>query len=616
MFTRNKIIIILLLAIAVLASGFADSAEARRSSRSRSYSSRSYSSSHSSYSKSSKSLWGKRSGGGIFGSSQSKAKSSSGYSKKSYSGTSSQKNSAGYSKKSPAKTTSQKSSSGYSKKNYSGTSNQKSSAGYGKKSPANTAAQKSSSGYSKSSKNRNTQNFNRRSSFDTGISNSNSKRTSKSSLAAYKAQNSKFSKPASKPSNSYKKSKIYQEARPRSKAGYDDYYQNRNHYYINHDWRAPSWAYYSRPSFGMWDAMFWWMILDNYNRRDYAYSAYHHANDPGYQEWHREAESLARDNAELRAELNGLDREVAGLSGPRDPGYLPADVPAEVALSADVIAAKNKEKPVLRWATASKLGNYQAFADLVKEFVPNIDVKTVNTAGSMENLRLLLTGAVDAAMVQSDAFDIYLKQFPNKRLFSEQAEIFPEVVQMIVNRKSGIDSVKDIDSDNILYIGPKNSGTSLTWKGFCYQDEKYSRIRTENLSYEEALKRVNSNPNAAMIFVASLNSELIKSADALAARSDNIKLVPVDDWDFNDAKDSNGNTIYHFVDIPEGTYPNLQRGMIWGTNKVETLAVKAILVVRSEWVHKYGAAVMDTLSFGIIQAKPMMLRRINGKELR
>ena len=114
------------------------------------------------------------------------------------------------------------------------------------------------------------------------------------------------------------------------------------------------------PSYGIWDTLFWFMILDRVTDRNHSSMAYHHANDPGYQAWRRDADNLAKDNSELKGKLDALDKQVAAMKGtPVDANYLPKGVPPEVAVAANAIADKPAQKPVIRFATGPKDGNYQ-----------------------------------------------------------------------------------------------------------------------------------------------------------------------------------------------------------------------------------------------------------------
>ncbi len=511
----------------------------------------------------SRSVWGSRSGGGWFG----KSKRSSGYAK------------PGASRSAPQSSQARQSQ-GYSKPKQSG------------------------SGFSKPSR------------YSKAQADSMRKQKAGQSLNAYKSENAKYRKTPPPPPSAtkYKNNPVFNKAKNYGRFDYNTHYGRRDSYYRGMGWRAPSYAYGGFPRFGMWDALFWWMILDNVMTPGYARAAYDHGNDPGYQEWRAEADKLAQDNAELKAKLDELDAKTSDMTGPRDPGYLPPGVPAEVALAGDVLAQKDTERVPLRMATASPTGNYHYFGTLLKKAAKDLDVTLQTTAGSMDNLRLLLEGKVDAALVQSDAFEVFSRLNQGASIVSEQTPLYKEAIQMIANRESGIKSVKDLDPDeNTLYIGPKGSGVGMSWEGFCLEDEHYRKIPTKHASYEEALEIVQKDPNAVMMYVSGLNSGLLRTAEKLAEENGDLRLVTVDDWDFNDARDSHGNRIYTFTDIPSKVYPALQKGFIFG-HDIETLAVDAVFVVRTKWVEKYGAEAMDELSFAVMEAQPEVVKRVSGLE--
>jgi hypothetical protein len=119
-------------------------------------------------------------------------------------------------------------------------------------------------------------------------------------------------------------------------SSYDAYYANRSAYYGGWGWATPPYAYYSRPSFGMWDALFLWFMLDTVSNATHAAWFHNHADDPGYQQWRQEANRLAADNADLRAKLDALDAKQKEMAGqPRDPAYMPADTKPDIALASE-----------------------------------------------------------------------------------------------------------------------------------------------------------------------------------------------------------------------------------------------------------------------------------------
>ncbi|HZS82820.1 MAG TPA: DUF2491 family protein [Stellaceae bacterium] len=137
-------------------------------------------------------------------------------------------------------------------------------------------------------------------------------------------------------------------------SSYGAYYARRDGWFSHLGWGVPPYAYLSRPSFGAWDALWLWWMLDTLSRPGHAAFFYDHADDPAYRDFRAEADRLARDNADLRAQLAKLDAEMAARQGqPRDPNFVPADTPPQVALAADNVvqpaAVATIPNPGLPW---------------------------------------------------------------------------------------------------------------------------------------------------------------------------------------------------------------------------------------------------------------------------
>lgn len=80
--------------------------------------------------------------------------------------------------------------------------------------------------------------------------------------------------------------------------------------------------------FGMWDGIMLWSLLNSISQPGRGGWFYNNQNDPGYRAWRAQAEQAARDNADVRAKLDELDRQMAQMQGqPRTPGA-PPPVPA------------------------------------------------------------------------------------------------------------------------------------------------------------------------------------------------------------------------------------------------------------------------------------------------
>ncbi len=115
--------------------------------------------------------------------------------------------------------------------------------------------------------------------------------------------------------------------------------------------------------------------------------------------------------------------------------------------------------------TGSATGNYYAFGSALSTVVNQATGAnlTVNaTGGSTENARLVGSGDNEFAMIQSDVYSYALHGIelfngkPITNLYAITA-CYPEMVQMVVSKKSGIKSVADMRGKNIC-VGAVGSG--------------------------------------------------------------------------------------------------------------------------------------------------------------
>ena len=84
------------------------------------------------------------------------------------------------------------------------------------------------------------------------------------SLKVYQGEQQRFKQPVAPPSQGQVAGNpVYQKAQTYSKFDYGNYYTRRDNYYGNTGWSPPAYVYKSSPSFGVWDALMWWMILDH-----------------------------------------------------------------------------------------------------------------------------------------------------------------------------------------------------------------------------------------------------------------------------------------------------------------------------------------------------------------
>ncbi len=115
--------------------------------------------------------------------------------------------------------------------------------------------------------------------------------------------------------------------------------------------------------------------------------------------------------------------------------------------------------------TGSATGNYYQFGNAVSTVVNNVTGAnlTVNaTGGSTENARLLGSGENEFAMIQSDVYSYAhdgIELFDGAPItnFKAITACYPEMVQIVVRKDSGITSVADMAGKNIC-VGAVGSG--------------------------------------------------------------------------------------------------------------------------------------------------------------
>lgn len=108
----------------------------------------------------------------------------------------------------------------------------------------------------------------------------------------------------------------------------------RSNWFNNRGYAAPPTSYFGggQRSFGVWDGLLLWTLFNNLGRSGSTDWFHNNRDDPGVQQWRQEAERLGRDNADVRRQLEELDRSLAAKEGqPKAPATLPPDIPADIA---------------------------------------------------------------------------------------------------------------------------------------------------------------------------------------------------------------------------------------------------------------------------------------------
>lgn len=148
-------------------------------------------------------------------------------------------------------------------------------------------------------------------------------------------------------------------------------------------------------------------------------------------------------------------------------------------------------------ATGGTSGTYFAFGGAMAGQInshlgsKNIKVTATSTGASMENIRNISAGEADLALVQNDVLDyankgIELFDNEKKENLAVIATLYPEVVQIVVGKNSGINSVADLKGKKVS-VGDVGSGVEANSKqilaayGMTFED-----INASHLSFKES----------------------------------------------------------------------------------------------------------------------------------
>lgn len=189
-----------------------------------------------------------------------------------------------------------------------------------------------------------------------------------------------------------------------------------------------------------------------------------------------------------------------GGSGSSAPATSPASPPASSSPAetppapADVTPSDHTVSGSFLMGTASATGNYYSFGSVLAQVIntatgSNITISA--TGGSVENIRLLSNGEMELALVQADANSYALtgtEHFAESGVidnFQAITACYPDVVQIVVSKDSGIKSVADM-KDKRICVGATGSGYEVAARQIlAAYDMDYDDIDERFLSQSE-----------------------------------------------------------------------------------------------------------------------------------
>lgn len=205
-----------------------------------------------------------------------------------------------------------------------------------------------------------------------------------------------------------------------------------------------------------------------------------------------------------------------------------------VALTAATLTGcgSSLSKPQFSLATGSKSGVYypigEALDSILKQAHPNNSFNIIETAGSIENIGLLVEGKADLALVQNDIAYYAANgeaMFAGKKVtgLSGIATLFPEVVQIIVRKETGISSLTGLEGKKIA-VGSKNSGTYYNAQQILSIAKVWSNIDQQYINAAEAMQQLQEGKIDGFIFTSGMpNPSIVELAKKVE-----ISLIPID----------------------------------------------------------------------------------------
>ena len=215
-----------------------------------------------------------------------------------------------------------------------------------------------------------------------------------------------------------------------------------------------------------------------------------------------------------------------------------------------------------------------AMAEIFNQHVPGVNASVQATGASVANVNLLAQGQAELGLIQNDiAFYAAsgTEMFKGRKVENLRgiATLYPEVIQLVATRESGIRSVEDLRGKRVA-VGDIGSGTEanarqiLEAAGLTYRD-----LAARYLSFAEAAANLRDGHIDAAFVTAGIPTAAIQD---VAVQKD-VVVVPIPAALARRLAERY--PFYTQVTIPAGTYRGQEQA-------VATVAVKAMLVARAD----------------------------------
>jgi TRAP transporter TAXI family solute receptor len=234
-----------------------------------------------------------------------------------------------------------------------------------------------------------------------------------------------------------------------------------------------------------------------------------------------------------------------------------------------------------------------AFANIISKSIPELNIMSISTKGSIQNLDLLSSGDIKLCICQSDiAYDA----ITGKGLFEKNAQkdlkilmsLFPEVVQIATHKNSKIKNISDLKGKKII-LGSLESGNSKTAQTLLSAfNISLNDIEPIFINYDEAIKTMITRRADAFILIAGLPTRVI--SELFSNNCINLLEFNSNEIDFL----INKMNFFSKAIISTKTYTQLNQ-------EISTVAINALLVSNINMsditAHKIVKNILDNLQY-------------------
>ena len=273
--------------------------------------------------------------------------------------------------------------------------------------------------------------------------------------------------------------------------------------------------------------------------------------------------------------LSAMLSATLGLTACSSPSSASTDSTETDSAATDATAADKLDTKFLTIATGGASGPYNIIGTSLSEIYVKtfgVNSKTQTTGASVENVNLLTQGKVDMVLALSDVVTDAVEGKNNfdKPIANIQqiAVLYPNVVQIVTTKKSGIKSIEDLRGKRIA-VGDQGSGTEVNARtllegfGITYDD-----VTVDYLGFSEAADGMKAGKIEAAFFSSGLpNSSLMELEQGL-----DLQLITINQDKLKEIIATK--PYFKTFEIPAGTYGN--------ETAVPTAAIMNALLVSSD----------------------------------